>query len=108
MTRVLVTGGAGYIGSHTCVELVSRGYEPVIVDNFVNSSPKAIDRICQLTNSPVEWYEADVRDTGRIGEQEGCAGSLTVEMGFRKDIDHNGDSKSQSCAEYRGEPEPLS
>ncbi|MEZ5985936.1 MAG: NAD-dependent epimerase/dehydratase family protein [Hyphomonas sp.] len=36
MTRVLVTGGAGYIGSHTCVELVSRGYEPVIVDNFVN------------------------------------------------------------------------
>ena len=68
MTRVLVTGGAGYIGSHTCVELVSRGYEPVIVDNFVNSSPKAIDRICQLTNSPVEWYEADVRDTGRIAE----------------------------------------
>ena len=68
MTRVLVTGGAGYIGSHTCVELVSRGYEPVIVDNFVNSSPKAIDRICQLTNSPVEWYEADVRDTDRIAE----------------------------------------
>ena len=68
MTRVLVTGGAGYIGSHTCVELVARGYEPVIVDNFVNSSPKAIERIGLLTNQPVEWYEADVRDTGRIAE----------------------------------------
>ena len=56
MTRVLVT------------ELVSRGYEPVIVDNFVNSSPRAIDRIGQLTNSRVEWYEADVRDTARIAE----------------------------------------
>lgn len=68
MTRVLVTGGAGYIGSHTCVELVSRGYEPVIVDNFVNSSPTAIDRVRQLTNSRIDWYEADVRDTARIAE----------------------------------------
>ena len=68
MTRVLVTGGAGYIGSHTCVELVSRGYEPVIVDNFVNSSPTAIDRVGQLTNSRIDWYEADVRDTARIAE----------------------------------------
>ena len=68
MTRVLVTGGAGYIGSHTCVELVSRGYEPIIVDNFVNSSPTAIDRVGQLTNSRIDWYEADVRDTARIAE----------------------------------------
>jgi len=68
MTRVLVTGGAGYIGSHTCVELVARGYEPVIVDNFVNSSPTAIARVGQLTNSRIDWYEADVRDTARIAE----------------------------------------
>ena len=68
MTRVLVTGGAGYIGSHTCVELVSRGYEPIIVDNFVNSLPTAIDRVGQLTNSRIDWYEADVRDTARIAE----------------------------------------
>ena len=68
MTRVLVTGGAGYIGTHTCVELISRGYEPVVVDNFVNSSPMAIERVRQLTNHPIDWYEADVRDTARIAD----------------------------------------
>jgi UDP-glucose 4-epimerase len=68
MTRVLVTGGAGYIGTHTCVELISRGYEPVVVDNFVNSSPMALERVRQLTNHPIDWYEADVRDTARIAE----------------------------------------
>ena len=68
MTRVLVTGGAGYIGSHTCVELVARGHTPVVVDNFVNSSPTAIERVRQLTNTPIDWYEADVRDTARIVE----------------------------------------
>jgi len=68
MTRVLVTGGAGYIGTHTCVELLSCGYEPVIVDNFVNSSPEAIQRMRRLTNHEIDWYEADVRDTARIAE----------------------------------------
>jgi UDP-glucose 4-epimerase len=68
MTRVLVTGGAGYIGSHTCVELVSRGYQPVIVDNFVNSSPKAINRICQLTNSPRGMVRGRCPRHGRIAE----------------------------------------
>ncbi|MEZ5952940.1 MAG: UDP-glucose 4-epimerase GalE [Hyphomonas sp.] len=68
MTRVLVTGGAGYIGSHTCIELLARGYEPVIVDNFVNSSPVAIDRIQRLTNHALPWYEADIRDTDRMEE----------------------------------------
>ncbi len=75
MTRVLITGGAGFIGSHTCVELLSRGYEPVIVDNFVNSSPVAIERLHRLTNHEVPWYDADVRDTKAIRnilEQHAC------------------------------------
>lgn len=60
--RVLVTGGAGYIGSHTCVELLERGFEPVVVDNLVNSSPKAIERVEQITGRALPFYKADVRD----------------------------------------------
>ncbi|MCA8904788.1 MAG: UDP-glucose 4-epimerase GalE [Hyphomonas sp.] len=66
MTRVLVTGGAGYIGTHTCVELLARGYEPVVVDNFVNSTPEAIRRVSRLTGRTLTWYEGDVRDTGKM------------------------------------------
>jgi UDP-glucose 4-epimerase len=68
MKQVLVTGGAGFIGTHTCVELLSRGYSPVVVDNFVNSSQASLDRVRRLTNHELPSYEADVRDTGRIVE----------------------------------------
>ena len=60
--KILVTGGAGYIGTHTCVELLDKGYEVVAVDNFVNSSPKAISRVEQITGKKVIFYEGDVRD----------------------------------------------
>ena len=60
--NVLVTGGAGYIGSHTCVELLQRDMGVVVVDNLVNSSPKAIERVEQITGKHVDFYVKDVRD----------------------------------------------
>ncbi len=59
---ILVTGGAGYIGSHTCVELLEKGYDVVVVDNLVNSSPKSLERVRQITGKNVTFYEKDVRD----------------------------------------------
>ncbi len=59
---ILVTGGAGYIGSHTCVELLESGYEIVIVDNFVNSKPESLNRIRKITGKDFKFYEADLLD----------------------------------------------
>jgi UDP-glucose 4-epimerase len=63
---ILVTGGAGYIGSHTCVELLNGGYEVVAVDNFVNSSSESLKRVERITGKPVALYEADVRDVAAL------------------------------------------
>ncbi len=60
--RVLVTGGAGYIGSHTCVELLQEGHQVVIVDNLYNASPKAVNRIQEITGKKLTFYQADVCD----------------------------------------------
>lgn len=62
MKKILVTGGAGYIGSHTAVELLEAGYEVVIVDNFYNSKPEVITNIKKITNKDFAFYEGDVRD----------------------------------------------
>lgn len=59
---ILVTGGAGYIGSHTCVELLEAGYEIVVVDNFSNSSPEALKRVMDITNKQFTYYEIDMLD----------------------------------------------
>lgn len=62
---VLVTGGAGFIGSHTCVELLNHGYDVVVVDNFSNSSPTALDAVRRLGGGALVAHEVDVRD--RLG-----------------------------------------
>ena len=60
--KVLVTGGAGYIGGHTCVELLNAGHEVVVIDNFVNSKPEALDNIRKTTGRDLAFYKADLRD----------------------------------------------
>ncbi len=60
--KILVTGGAGYIGSHTCVEMLNAGHEVVIVDNFYNSCPESLNRIKELTGKDFKFYECDIRD----------------------------------------------
>lgn len=63
---ILITGGAGYIGTHTVVELLERGYTPIIVDNFVNSKMEAVRRVEKITSKSVKFYEADIRDTAAL------------------------------------------
>ena len=57
---ILVTGGAGYIGSHTCVELLNAGYDVIVVDNLYNSSKKALDRVQEITGKTLKFYEDDI------------------------------------------------
>ena len=64
--NVLVTGGAGYIGSHTCVELLESGYGVIVIDNLCNSNPKSLDRVQELTGKTLKFYEGDVRDEGLL------------------------------------------
>ena len=59
---ILVTGGAGYIGSHTVVELQNAGYDVVVLDNLSNASEKALDRVSKITGKPVKFYKADILD----------------------------------------------
>ena len=60
--KILVTGGAGYIGSHTCVELLGSGHDVVIVDNFRNASAESVRRVEKLSGKKVALYEGDIRD----------------------------------------------
>ena len=70
---ILVTGGAGYIGSHTCIELINAGYEVVVVDNLYNSSKESLKRVGAIVGQEIKFYEADIRDAAamkHIFEQE--------------------------------------
>ena len=72
--NVLVTGGAGYIGSHTCVELLESGCGVVVIDNLCNSNPKSLERVQAITGKSLKFYEGDVRDEALLrkifGENE--------------------------------------
>ncbi len=68
MHKILVTGGAGYIGSHTVVELINSGFEPIIVDNYSNSNPLVIQNLEKLCNRSITHYEADCNDEKVLSE----------------------------------------
>ena len=62
MTKILVTGGAGYLGSHTCVELLNQDYQLVVVDNLLHSSFKSLTAIKEITGKDFTFYQADIRE----------------------------------------------
>lgn len=68
MSSIIVTGGAGYIGSHTVVELFEAGYTPILIDNFINSEKKAIEGIESITDSKIKVYEGDCNDASFMQE----------------------------------------
>ena len=65
---ILVTGGVGYIGSHTVVELQNAGYDVVVLDNLSNASEKALDRVSKITGKPVKFYKADILDRDALND----------------------------------------
>ena len=73
MAKILITGGAGYIGSHTALELLNQGYEVVVYDNLCNSSKESLHRVEELTGKSIRFYEGDVLDAEalRRGELKG-------------------------------------
>ena len=66
--EILVTGGAGYIGSHALVALCEAGYVPVVIDNFINSSVKALLRVESITGKLIKYYEFDIRDENKLDD----------------------------------------
>ncbi|MBE6852826.1 MAG: UDP-glucose 4-epimerase GalE [Ruminococcus sp.] len=66
MATILLAGGAGYIGSHTAVELLDAGYDVVIADNFLNSCPESVKRVEKITGKKVKLYEADIKDADKL------------------------------------------
>ena len=63
---ILVTGGAGYVGSHACVELLNAGEQVVVFDNFCNSSPASLDRVQTICGKSVSIVEGDIRDQASV------------------------------------------
>ena len=63
---ILVSGGAGYVGSHACVELIEAGYDVVVADNLVNSNREAVHRVEQITGRQIPFVQADLCDSGAV------------------------------------------
>ena len=97
--KILVTGGAGYIGSHTCVELLNAGYEVVIVDDFSNSKPEVLNRIREISNKDFAFYELDVADKAGMRKvfEENLPDAVIHFAGFKA----VGESVSEPLKYYR-------
>ena len=87
---ILVTGGAGYIGSHACVELLQAGYAVTVFDNFCNSHPEALGRVERITGKPVPLIRGDCRDRAALVAALCRASGIPARIGFQDIIDYNG------------------
>ena len=81
--RVLVTGGAGYIGSHTCVELLEVGHEVFVIDNFCNGYEIALERVQHITNCELQYMNADIRDENAL-EKMNKNTNTPIKMGINR------------------------
>ena len=80
MTKILVTGGAGYIGSHTVVELIEAGYTPIIVDNLCNTSIQNIQGIKKIINKKIKWHNTDCTDKSAMDKVFSEEGKMEWEL----------------------------
>jgi UDP-glucose 4-epimerase len=99
MTKIIVTGGAGYIGSHTIVDLAARGYEPILVDDFSNSERVVVERLAELCGKPIRSHAVDCRDRDAIAgvfAEEGAIGGV-VHFAASKSV---GESQQKPVSYY--------
>ena len=76
--NILVTGGAGYIGSHTCLELLRRGHQVIVADNLVNAQAEAVERVKELAGSDFPFYPIDIRDEAGLSLPLGEVGEICI------------------------------
>ena len=116
MKTILVTGGTGFIGSHTCVELLQAGYNVIILDNLVNSKESSIDRIKQITDRDVKFYKTDLLDfegTKRVFEENDIdavihfAGLKAVGESVEKPLEYYENNIGGTLTAVLGAVEPI-
>ena len=118
MAKILITGGAGYIGSHTALELLKEGYEVVVYDNLCNSSQESMKRVEELTGKTITFYEGDILNAETLKamfEKEQvdavihCAALKAVGESVRKPLEYYQNNITGTLtlmkADYRGLPE---